>query len=732
MSMTRTSSRKKKTKRLSSTPEFATPQTESSEKKNEKCNRSETDKVQSPSPVPILDAVVHRMSNLKYTPRSILQLATSPIGNTIAIAREGGSVELVDPNQKFRTLSIIHGLRNREVDCLAWSSFNEKSNETSNSVDYLFGASRDGTMFHLDFNQMQQHGVFNVGGGAILALEALTNRSNRRFLAAACEDGRIRILEYTYPEEMFVQVTSLSVGGASSPVMSLAWNEKQLTLYAGVIDGTIRKFDCRNFERQSWKPSNVRITVENYGKRTPTRVWALLALDDGTVVSGDRLGHVQFWDGNLGTLIQTYEQNERRADVLTLCIDKTQSSVFASGIDSRVVCFKHNGEKWISTRAHRPHTHDVKAFCTYMKKRPSNSKSPGKLCEHLVSGGTDTKLCTYLVNSFMELRPKKYFCWPSVSPIRVAKKERILTIMRETVVDLYRIKDRSKIEDIFVDNKDAKLPEENEIIGSVSVESSYNLVCSAVSSDGKRLAISDGSCSMLFDLRYSTEGKQELIEANKLLLPKNAKSPCTSMEFSPSGKLLICAKQDGEIFVVKLFEEKASNGHFAEIVHIFSDHVDRSSKTLPFFRLTISPDGKWFAAGRNTHEIGSTQVFTLDGFEENSSKCFRHWWSLPLLESPHCSLKFWDNDDVATTLVMACVNNSFFMFDINERALTQWSSDAGVHSNLFLPKEVNNLVDYPVRLAFNPGSSSKFILVSFIHIFAYAVFNLVIMISTIV
>ena len=57
-----------------------------------------------------------------------------------------------------------------------------------------------------------------------------------------------------------------------------------------------------------WKAS-ARMTVENRGQRTATKIWALKALDNGTLISGDSMGNVQFWDTTAGTLLQSFEHN---------------------------------------------------------------------------------------------------------------------------------------------------------------------------------------------------------------------------------------------------------------------------------------------------------------------------------------------------------------------------------------------------------------------------------------
>ena len=125
-------------------------------------------------------------------------------------------------------------------------------------------------------------------------------------------------------------------------------------IFAGVADGTIRRYDCTTAiatgpigtgrvlvplrgsgaVSHRWK-FTLRMTVENRGLRAATKVWALEALSDGTVVSGDSLGHVQIWDGRSGTLTQTFDHNEDGADVFYLAASEDEDKIFASGVDAR-------------------------------------------------------------------------------------------------------------------------------------------------------------------------------------------------------------------------------------------------------------------------------------------------------------------------------------------------------------------------------------------------------------
>ena len=59
-----------------------------------------------------------------------------------------------------------------------------------------------------------------------------------------------------------------------------------------------------------------------------------MVLPDGTMVSGDSTGSLQFWDGQHGTLLQAFSQH--KADILAVAASKDGCTVFATGIDVQV------------------------------------------------------------------------------------------------------------------------------------------------------------------------------------------------------------------------------------------------------------------------------------------------------------------------------------------------------------------------------------------------------------
>jgi hypothetical protein len=68
----------------------------------------------------------------------------------------------------------------------------------------------------------------------------------------------------------------------------------------------------------------------------------MLTDDDGTItlVTGNSLGQVQFWKAQTGTLQQSVTQSEYKADVLQIVASADKTKVFASGVDSRVICLE--------------------------------------------------------------------------------------------------------------------------------------------------------------------------------------------------------------------------------------------------------------------------------------------------------------------------------------------------------------------------------------------------------
>ena len=730
----------------------------------------------------IMDVQVHRLRFLKLHPKSILAMATAPLNSPaansdlqqsrhparLAVSREGGSVELLSPQDRWVSVGHIPGVRGREVDAMVWIYEKHGQGDDDNDgmsaqqsrrislVDEqmrLFGCSRDGTIFELDFATKRQTNVIGSGGGGVFCLASMCSRGKSRtvsfggYFAAGCEDGTIKIYTAFGSNQVGtasgIPTLAATLPSAGTAILSLAWLPGQSghdgggmggsVFFAGVADGTIRRFDCVTSivtgpistgsviapSRGSasinyrWK-STLRMTVENRGLRESTKVWALEALSDGTVISGDSLGHVQIWDGMSGTMTQTFDHNESGADVLCLAVSEDENKIFASGVDSSVRCiqrqcltFADEERKWISSNSHRKHSHDVKALAI-CHKETSNSSNPLEL---LVSGSVDTRICSYVVKDFKSNRPKIWYNWPTLSPISLSRERRLLAVTRDNRIDLYCLNcpamaDPAKI--MFPETRD----ESKSLVKTIFIQSPFNLSCSVVSDDGKFLAASDAVSLYVFSLEVEDKDGILDVHPTKIDLCGDCKHPATALKFGK--RSLICATNNGPINVLKISAGSSDEGRLytVSLKHVFKEHIMdwcATSHHFPIVSLDVSSDGKWLVAGRFSSEKGSIHVFNLPTSDDKGHH--QHWWAVPQMDAPTTCIKFLGGGSVESSLAVGCSNNEFYIYNLGRRSLSHWSNDMGIPLLKSLPKELTSRSEPLTRIVSNPVAPQRFILV---------------------
>jgi len=732
-----------------------------------------------------VEIFVHRFRTPNCIPKAILRLCATPympgLLSYVAISREGGAIELMSVDEHSKCVGIVEGSKDRHVDALVWicsSDSSTGSNPTQMMTDQstgfltsrrLFGASRDGLIFEIDFYTKSLCNVVGSGGGSVFCLTSLcpccsSQQSTRggvckRLIAAGCEDGSIRIYKAGVKEDNALGNSSTlnlvkilpSTGAA---VLSLAWlmNSSGVggifgssTLYAGLADGTIRKFESSSYAKSTqsigsgivlsshdvdhnqderdtseysisvqWT-STLRITVENRGRAIPTKIWALKVLDDHTIVSGDSLGHVQFWDGKLGTLIQTFDHS--KTDVLDLAISHDQTKVMACGIEPTIICISKDTastvpgvvRKRVITSVIRRHSHDVHSLVTVYQTDPTGcagmlaNNGDGKsmkMRELLYSGGADTKICSYFVGDFRKYRPRIVYKYPPMQNISLAHIPRIFTIMRPDRIDFYKLADRSMKPKKITDSK--ILHDMNSSIGSVFISSNHNLSCCDISDDGKILAVGNAVGLALFSIEYPLEGG--LI--SKVHKPCHATNfSCSTIKFIPGiYRRIACCTSQGDIRILRIDVVTDGSDNTQLDAHQEFSLVERKEICS---HLAPSADGRWLAAASYGTVSGIVEIYSMaDG-------C-KFWWTLPLAETPISCIKFLGGKKSCPVLFVGCNNYAFYIYDVERRSLSDFSQDLGFPVGPSLPIELNRRMECPYFVTQNPSKVNQFLMVSVI------------------
>jgi hypothetical protein len=192
---------------------------------------------------------------------------------------------------------------------------------------------------------------------------------------------------------------------------------------------------------------------------------------------------VQVWDGNAGVLMDSFRQHT--ADVLTLAASADGSAVFAAGVDGKVICLQKSASTaeaalfgsaggrsrsnsmiaaaaadntWVYVHAHRAHSHDVLALAVCQGSTSAAATGAAADVDRkrvsfvglsedldrghnlvLLSGGVDTRLCTYSVDNFVRTRPTWIPPIPTNALIQTSARNEIVALRNREYVDLWGV-----------------------------------------------------------------------------------------------------------------------------------------------------------------------------------------------------------------------------------------------------------------------------------------------------
>ncbi|RUS34689.1 WD40-repeat-containing domain protein [Jimgerdemannia flammicorona] len=662
---------------------------------------------------------VHRCRFVKYQPASINALSYTPRTakpTLLACGRANGNIEIWNPQWEWNLDKTIPGGANMSVEALVFTHQTILTDEDDYDTEEekvearknllaapprLFSAGLNAYIMEWNLHTLQAQRSVDSHGGAIWCMAA--NHVNT-VLAIGCEDGCVRLFDIADGELSFIR----SFDKQKGRILSVAWSPDDKYIVTGSSDSSIRKWDVTQGR------SIARMTVEKL-RREDTLVWAVSVLASGTIVSGDSLGHVKFWDGKLGTMLQTFPAHG--ADVLCLVASRDGRTVFTSGVDRKLNQFhlvetsisskkrkapSNNSSasvpaptsttKWILAHNRRFHSHDVRALALE-EDRPVNA---------LVSGGIDVSLVVCPAQEFPDTTQRRLSCLPQKPVVSVSKTKRLMLCRFTNVVKVWRLGKASAPTQPYLDmdiGAHLDLVEPQQAVLEMTMKDDRNITASALSENGMWIAVAEVEETKLFKVEDDPNYPGRLIVRKQKQFASSIVTPSTRgfgahyLLFTPDSSKLVIAMTNSQVLVVDLsgWQEQRY-----EILRRFGQHRgmgenderndDGDEQVSTIVSMTISADGQWLSTGDLLNRI---HVFNLDALQYHTT--------LPNFAPTHTTLTF--HSYHPSTLIVSLASNEFYLYDVELCRLTDWSRKYSEK----LPIKFLQFKDKIMGFGFNPA-----------------------------
>ncbi|XP_045438709.1 U3 small nucleolar RNA-associated protein 4 homolog isoform X4 [Pipistrellus kuhlii] len=537
---------------------------------------------------------VHRVRFFNYVPSGIRCVAYNNQSNRLAVSRTDGTVEIYNLSANYFQEKFFPGHESRATEALCWAKGQR-----------LFSAGLNGEIIEYDLQALDIKYSMDAFGGPIWSMAASPSGSQ---LLVGCEDGSVKLFQINPDKIQFER----NFDRQKSRILSLSWHPSGTHIAAGSID-YISVFDIK-----SGSAVHKMLVDRQYMGVSKRKciIWGVAFLSDGTVISVDSAGKVQFWDSATGTLVKTHLV--ANADVQSIAVSDQEDSFVVGTAEGTVFHFQlvsvtsNSSEKqWVRTKPFQHHTHDVRTV----------AHSPTAL----ISGGTDTHL---VIRPLMEkVEVKNYdaalrkITFPHRRLISCSKKRQLLLFQFSHHLDLWRLgstvatggKTSGKFLVPGKHGDTLPLSKDADHLLQLKTKGPENIICSCVSPCGSWIAYSTASRFFLRRLNY---------EHDNLSLHRVSKMPAclrsaVQIMFSEDSTKLFVASNQGSLHILRLLE-----GSFKHL-HTFQA---QSGTVESMCLLAVSPDGNWLAASGTSAGVHVYSVKRLKIFEYSiPDKQYTEW-----------------------------------------------------------------------------------------------------------
>ena len=393
------------------------------------------------------------------------------------------------------------------------------------------------------------------------------------------------------------------------------------------------------------------------------------------------------------------------------------------------------------TISQRPHTHDVKAMSIVSSSSSSSSSSnttndDDDDAETLLTGGIDTKICSYSVMGFATTQPQSWYPWPctksllsSTTKVTGKTHPKLLSMQRYDSIELYQLstlkdykRKRTGIQTLSAeeshratlaqhptsipvgtirlggDNEDDDDDDDDDSM-MISSSTSTRMQASLLSPDGKFLAVSNATSTYVFHLKQAGENDDGSVrlEPMKLHLPSVVQNVSATVFHFVGDDLYVGNSDNRKVHIVRLKTDATVTKKDKDCMDVdVDDDDDTTSSTmfmhsvslpesqpnsnddnncaisLPIQSIHSSEDGKFMVTMSRTQD-NAIHIF----YRKNKKSLYEHYWTLPSLGSANDSRPAAIAIVDGNKLAVATYQSHLYLFDIESKSLNEWSEQNG-------------------------------------------------------